>query len=30
MFLIIPLLLRPVYRFVKRRFFGGQAAPDLQ
>jgi hypothetical protein len=29
MFLIIPLLVRPVYRFVKRRFFGGEAAPSL-
>lgn len=30
MFIIIPLLVRPVYRFVKRRFFGGEPVSDLQ
>jgi hypothetical protein len=29
-FLIVPLLFRPVYRFVKRRFFGGEPAPNPQ
>ncbi len=30
MFLIVPLLVRPVYRFFKRRFFGGEPASGLQ
>jgi hypothetical protein len=28
-FLIVPLLFRPVYRFVKRRFFGSEPVSDL-